>query len=98
MSGAIVSPPVIAAALIGIIAFAAVKLLWGFALWTKRTEHRIGDRFGDEAGEVIEWSGRAGFVSAGGERWRAVSKDTLAAGDPVRIAKVKGLTLDVRKS
>ncbi len=93
-----IAPGWVAAALIAIIAFASVKLLWGFALWTKRTDHRIGDRFGDAPGEVIEWSGKAGFVSAGGERWRAVSKDALAAGDPVRIAKVKGLTLDVRKS
>ncbi len=92
------NPDFIAGALVAVIAFTALKLLWGFALWTKRTEHRIGDRFGAEGGEVIEWRGGEGLVLAGGERWRAVSKEKFAAGDQVRIAKVKGLTLDVRKS
>ncbi len=88
----------VAAALFGaIILFAAVKIVWGAAQWTQRSEHRIGERWGGETVEVSEWARGQGYVSAGGELWRAVSKDELKAGDRVVVAKVKGLTLEVRK-
>ncbi len=82
----------------GIIAFAALKLLWGAALWTRRTPHRVGDRWGAELIEVKEWSQGKGYVMAGGELWRAASKDALAPGDRVTVLKSKGLTLEVRKA
>ena len=98
MTDAIVSPPLVAALLGGIVLFAAVKLFWGAALWAKRSEHRVGDRWGRETVEVTEWSGSGGYVSAGGELWRAISKDPLRAGNRVVVAKAKGLTLEVKKA
>jgi len=92
------NPALLAGALIAVIAFAIVKVVWGLLLWTKKSDHRLGDRFGDEAAEVIEWRGGEGLVAAGGEHWRAVSKEKLSPGDQVKVSKVKGLTLDVRKA
>lgn len=81
-----------------VIVFAAVKLIWGAVQWSQRSQHRVGDRWGTEHVEVAEWSGGSGYVSAGGERWRATSADPLKPGDRVTVAKVKGLTLQVRKA
>lgn len=97
MSGIIADPWIFAGALAAIILFAAVKLFWGVAQWGKKPEHRIGERWGRENVEVTEWRGDAGYVSAGGELWRAISKDALRPGDTVYVQKVKGLTLEVRK-
>lgn len=93
------SPPAIAVAvgLASIVLVAVVKLLWGMALWAKKSEHRVGERWGDEAVEVVEWSGREGYVRAGGELWRATSADALRQGERVRVAKTKGLLLEVKK-
>ena len=94
-----VSPAWIAAGLIaGLIAFAALKIVWGVALWAKRGAFRIGERWGDEVVEVTEWADGKGYVSAGGELWRAMSNDPLKSGDRVVVAKAKGLTLQVRKA
>ena len=84
--------------MIGVVAFAAVKIGWGMALWTMKGRHRIGDRWGDEPVEVVEWRKGWGLVDAGGELWQATSKETLEPGDRVRVVKTKGLTLDVRRS
>lgn len=85
------------AVMIGIIGFAAAKIVWGVLLWTRRSDFRIGQRWGDEPGEVTEWATGKGYVSAGGELWQAISRDALAPGDKVTVSKVKGLTLEVRK-
>ena len=51
--------------------------------------------------EVLDWSGGAGHVRAGGERWQAQWADTAdnadppAVGDPVTVVAVRGLTLIV---
>jgi membrane-bound serine protease (ClpP class) len=87
----------IAVAMGVVILFTAVKLIWGAAQWSQRPQHRVGDRWGTEHVEVVEWSGGTGLVSAGGELWRATSADPLVAGDVVSVAKVNGLTLEVRK-
>ena len=87
----------IAGVLAAIIAFAALKLFWGASQWARKPQHRVGDRWGEETVEVTEWTGVSGYVSAGGELWRAVSKDALAAGDRVCVQRQKGLTLEVRK-
>lgn len=42
--------------------------------------------------------GRAGQVRIGGEIWRAVSAEPLAAGAPVRVSQIDGLTLIVTKA
>ncbi|MEX0645705.1 MAG: NfeD family protein [Parvularculaceae bacterium] len=92
-------PAALAAALffLGCVAFTAIKILWGVAQWTKRSEHRVGERWGGEHVEVVEWSGSDGYVRAGGELWRATSADALSPGDQVRVARVDGLILSVRK-
>ncbi|SSW64953.1 NfeD family protein [Achromobacter agilis] len=46
--------------------------------------------------KVLSWTGAQGYVSAGGERWRAVGPVDLAAGDTVVIESAQGLTLRVR--
>ena len=81
----------------GVITITAVKLVWGMALWTKKIDHRIGQRWGGEHVDVVEWSGSEGYVRAGGELWRATSRDALHAGDQVKVARMDGLTLEVRK-
>ncbi len=92
------SPAGIAALILaGIVVFAAVKLLWGMALWFQPSRFRLGQQMQGEDITVTEWSGREGYVDAGGELWRAMSKDALAPGDRVTLSKVKGLTLEVRK-
>lgn len=87
---------VVAAVMAGIVLIAAIKLLWGMALWAKRSEHRVGDRWGEEAVEVVEWSGREGYVRAGGELWRATGAQALRPGDRVRVARTRGLSLEVK--
>lgn len=92
------NPWLLAGVLGAIIAFTAVKLFWGVSQWAKKPQHRVGDRWGEETVEVTEWAqGGKGYVLAGGELWRAISKDALAPGDRVYVQKVKGLTLEVRK-
>lgn len=81
----------------GIILVAVVKLLWGMALWARKSDHRVGDRWGDEPVEVVEWNGREGYVNAGGELWRAAGAEGLRPGERVRVAKTKGLLLEVRR-
>ncbi|MEQ8179173.1 MAG: NfeD family protein [Amphiplicatus sp.] len=88
---------IVAAFLLGVVALAAVKLFWGMAQWTRPPQHRVGDRWGDEPAEVVEWSGETGYVRAGGELWRARSQDALAPGEKVKVARTNGLMLDVRK-
>ena len=38
-----------------------------------------------------------GWVRVGGERWRARAEARLAAGDPVEVVAVEGLTVVVRR-
>lgn len=97
MDGALADPWIVAGVLASIVAFAAIKLAWGVSQWSKKPQHRIGERWGEERVEVTEWRGNAGYVSAGGELWRATSNDALAPGDRVYVQKAKGLTLEVRK-
>lgn len=90
-------PMVVAGLLVALIGFAALKLFWGVSQWTRKPQHRIGERWGEEHVEVTEWAGAKGWVSAGGELWRATSKDALSPGDRVYVQRSKGLTLEVRK-
>ena len=49
---------------------------------------------GSEA-RVLDWSDGVGHVWAEGERWQASAEHVLAAGDPVRVRRIEGLTLVV---
>ncbi|MEI2298638.1 NfeD family protein [Ensifer sp. MJa1] len=49
-------------------------------------------------GKVDSWVGAAGYVIAHGERWQAVSREPLSAGDDVKVIGRNGLTLDVVRS
>jgi len=49
---------------------------------------------GSEA-RVLDWSVGVGHVWVEGERWQASAERELAAGDPVRVRQVDGLTLVV---
>ena len=80
------SPPAlaIAALLVSVILITVIKLGWGMAQWTKKSEHRVGERWGSEHVEVVEWTGTEGYVRASGELWRARSKEELFPGDQVK--------------
>ncbi|WP_104666127.1 NfeD family protein [Ensifer adhaerens] len=47
------------------------------------------------AGKVESWTGAAGYVIAHGERWQAVSAETLSKGEAVKVIGRNGLTLEV---
>jgi len=83
--------------LVGAVLLAAVKLGWGMAQWRRKSEHRVGERWGAEAAEVVEWTGAEGYVRAGGELWRARSQQALAPGEQVTVDRVDGLVLEVRR-
>lgn len=91
---------------------AAYAVLAGFALaiaakvfsllfmrW--KTPFRVGQDMNVQHAEVVEWAdgpkGGEGYVDAGGELWRATSKDKLSPGDPVTVSAVSGLTLAVKR-
>ncbi|MDH4059408.1 MAG: nodulation protein NfeD [Aquincola sp.] len=47
------------------------------------------------AGEVIEFDGHEGWALVDGERWRVHASQPLQPGQPVRVTRVDGLTLEV---
>ncbi len=87
---------IIYALLIGFGAVAIAKL-YGVMFMRWKTPHRLGDAMNVDRAEVVEWSGEEGYVSAGGELWRATSKDALSPGDKVSVNTVDGLLLKVKK-
>ena len=62
-----------------------------------KSPHRVGEAMNVTRAEVTEWSGKEGYVMAGGELWRAMSDDALAPGDQVAVADMDGLVLRVKK-
>jgi membrane-bound serine protease (ClpP class) len=46
---------------------------------------------------VLDWSGQEGHVLAFGERWQAQASQALAPGEQVRITRIEGLMLEVRR-
>ncbi|WP_119389558.1 NfeD family protein [Taklimakanibacter lacteus] len=83
----------------------AVALLAGLLLATGRhvwSARKGPARMGAQAmpglpAEILDWSGGAGHVLAQGERWRAQSEESFAAGEKAEIESVRGLTLIVRR-
>jgi len=81
----------------GAFAVMAIKLIWGASQWGRKTPHRVGSQMTGARASVTEWSGGEGLVLADGENWRAKGPASLAPGDDVKIVRVDGLTLEVRK-
>jgi len=65
--------------------------------WQSRKRPPLGGHEGmiGERGTVLDWSGRSGRVLAAGERWKAESETSLAAGQRVRVTGIDGLVLRV---
>lgn len=79
---------------LGLVTFALLS--YGLAAQARKVT--TGDKgLIGQTGAVLEWEGGKGYVLVDGERWSAVSRDALAPGDAVRVKKVEGLTLEVRK-
>lgn len=49
-------------------------------------------------GDVLDWSDGSGHVHVDGERWKARSKDALSPGDTVKVVRLDGLTLIVKRA
>ena len=81
----------------GFAAVAAAKI-YGLLFMRWKTPFRVGEAMNVNRADVTEWADGKGYVSAGGELWRAVSKDELKPGDPVTILSVNGLLLHVKKN
>lgn len=84
------------AALAGFGGVAAAKI-YGLLFMRWKTPFRVGEAMNAARAKVIEWSDGKGYVSAGGEMWRAMSNDALSPGDHVTVAAVDGLMLRVNK-
>ncbi len=84
------------AVLIGFGVVAMVKV-YGLFFMRWKTPFRVGEAMNVNHADVVEWEGQQGYVSAGGELWRATSKDVLVPGDVVSIDSVSGLSLTVKK-
>jgi membrane-bound serine protease (ClpP class) len=71
-----------------------MTLVLGYALRLRRRPPVSGAArlLGAEA-RVLDWAGGSGHVWAEGERWQASGAADLAAGTPVRIRGVDGITL-----
>ncbi|GJL90846.1 NfeD family protein [Hyphococcus sp.] len=78
-------------------ALVAIVKLYGLFFMRWKTPFRVGDAMNVNHAEVVEWSDDKGYVSAGGELWRASSKEALQPGDAVTIVSVEGLSLKVKK-
>lgn len=89
---------VAAAIFSAVIAGALAVLVWGVAQAAKKPAHRVGEFFGGERVEVIEWAGTDGLVQVGGELWRAQAREPLSPGDKVRIIRADGLVLEIAKA
>ncbi len=95
--------PVRFAAILLLAGFAAVSVakIYGLFFMRWKSPFRIGQSMNVQHAEVVEWTqgpgGGEGYVNAGGELWRAASKDPLKPGDAVTVGAVNGLTLSVKR-
>ncbi len=80
----------------GLAVVAAAKL-YGLVFMRWKTPFRVGEAMNVQHAKVVEWTDGKGYVSAGGELWRATSADPLQPGDAVAILSVSGLSLQVKK-
>ena len=97
---------VVLAAVLGVAAVTGVWLALGTnkALATRRLRASSGrEALSGRTGVVRSWAGADGQVFVDGALWRARpswpdAEDQLAAGDPVVVERVSGLTLAVRRA
>lgn len=82
-----------------VLLFAFVAYLSLFVVRAKRGRVTTGaEGIVGARGKVLEVVGpEGGQVFVEGEYWRARATETIAAGDPVEVVKVDGLTLEVRR-
>jgi len=74
-----------------------IAKVYGLIFMRHKSPHRVGEMMNVTRAEVTEWSGKEGYVMAGGELWRAMSEDDLHPGDKVVVATMNGLVLRVKK-
>ncbi|MBP1886842.1 NfeD family protein [Sinorhizobium mexicanum] len=92
-----VSWPVLGGVAIASLAFSA--LVARLAYISRR--HKVvtgGEQMIGISGTVDSWTGGTGYVIARGERWKAVSGESLAVGEDVTVIDRNGLTLKVARS
>src|SRR3954463_7163891 len=89
-----VVPPPWGIVLVAVGAGIEVAEAWGMLWWSRRRRSVVGAEamVGAEAVALGD-----GWVRVGGERWRARADGRLAAGDPVEVVAVEGLTVVVRR-
>ncbi|MBB4170231.1 nodulation protein NfeD [Rhizobium sp. BK538] len=96
MPGLEVSRPVLGAIALACLAFSLLVARLAFtSRWrvvATGAEQMIGI-----SGQVESWGGATGYVIAHGERWKAISTETLTAGDAVSVIARNGLTLKVER-
>jgi len=84
---------------VGALAFTSLALMLivtRLALSSYRRQVVTGiEEMAGARGEVEDWYGGEGHIVAHGERWRAISKERLSKGQPVRVTDVDGLVLTV---
>ncbi|CAM3945521.1 NfeD-like C-terminal domain-containing protein [Bordetella tumbae] len=90
-----VSLPLVAG--IAVASLGMTFLIGRLALRSRQAPNVSGaDALIGQRAKVLSWEGEQGYVSAAGERWRAVGPTDVMPGDTVVIAAVQGLTLHVR--
>ncbi|WP_179611059.1 NfeD family protein [Rhizobium leguminosarum] len=89
-----VSRPLLGAIAFATLAFSLVVARLAFTSRVRRVATGAEEMIGI-SGKVESWTGLTGYVIAHGERWKAVSAEPLAAGDPVSVTGRNGLALEV---
>jgi membrane-bound serine protease (ClpP class) len=85
--------------LIGGLAFASALLVIGIAGMAAKARRRPvvsgAAHLLGRSGTVIEFDGGHGWALVDGERWQVRAGEPLRAGQPVRVARIDGLVLEV---
>lgn len=95
--------PVRFAVILLLAGFAAVSVakIYGLFFMRWKSPYRLGQSMDVQHAEVVEWNdgpnGGEGYVTAGGELWRANAAEPLKPGDQVTVAAINGLRLSVKR-
>ena len=87
--------PVVAGTMLVLGATVFFVVSYALAAQTRRVTTGQNELIG-ETGEVVEWANGAGYVLIHGERWKAISKDSVSIGERVKVVAVNNITLKVR--